>query len=58
MLEGLDRSDCVGVQMDCSSRAVLRLRKLDGPAVKMYLRPGARVLLCESHAGVEPFVKL
>jgi hypothetical protein len=39
--------------MDCSGRAILCLRQLDGPAVEMYLRPGAGVLFGESHAGVD-----
>jgi len=53
MLEGKDRRDSIGVQMDCSSRAVLRLRQFDCPAVEMHLRPGAGVLFGEPHAGVD-----
>lgn len=49
MLQGHDCGDGVGVQVDCSSRAILRLRQLDGPTIKMYLRPCAGVLLLEDH---------
>jgi len=54
----LDSLDRVRVQMDRASRSVLRLRKFDGPAIQMNLRPCAGVLLAKAHPGVDTHHKL
>lgn len=50
VLQSLECRDRVGVQVNCSSRAVLRLYQVDGATVEMHLPPGEGVLLRQAHA--------